>query len=59
MEGWRGITVVQMGEKLVMLKGNQREDISKALEENKVWWKATFTVVLPWSPNLVASSRRV
>lgn len=34
MEGWRGISVVPMGEKLVLLKGNQKEDVVKARAEN-------------------------
>jgi len=59
MEGWRNIKVVPMGEKLVLLKGNRKEDVTKTLEVNKAWWKATFSEVLPWTPNLVASSRRV
>jgi len=36
MEGWRGITVVQMGEKLVSLKANRKEVITSAMEGNTV-----------------------
>ena len=59
MEGWIGIEVVPMGEKMVLLKGNRREDIVKARAKKRDWWKATFSKVVPWSPNLVATSRRV
>lgn len=59
MEGWRGIKVVPLGEKLVLVKGNNMQDIVKAREEKQAWWSATFSEVVPWSPNLVATIRRV
>ncbi|RHN79768.1 hypothetical protein MtrunA17_Chr1g0180931 [Medicago truncatula] len=59
IEGWRGIKVVPLGEKLVLLKGNNMQDIVKAREEKQAWWSATFSEVVPWSPNLVATIRRV
>jgi len=33
--------------------------LAAAREEKKLWWKATFVEVVPWSPNMVASTRRV
>lgn len=58
MEGWSGIKVVPLGEKLVMLKEDRQGVIAKAREAKKAWWSETFTEVVPWSPNIVATSRR-
>jgi len=58
MEGWRGIKVVPLGEKLVLLKEDRKGVLEEARAAKRVWWSATFTEVVPWSPNIVAATRR-
>lgn len=58
MEGRRGIKVVPMGEKMVLLKEERKGELAAARESKRAWWSATFTEVVPWSPNLVAATRR-
>jgi len=59
MEGWRDLKVSPMGEKLVLLQKSKLGELEAAREEKNAWWRATFAKVVPWSPNLVATTKRV
>jgi hypothetical protein len=59
MEGWRGIKVSTMGDGLVLLRSDIDGVVEKAMKEKRAWWKTMFKEIKPWSPHMVAKSRRV
>lgn len=42
----------------MLLCGASEGAVAAALEEKKEWWAATFKEIKPWSPPMVAESRR-
>jgi hypothetical protein len=59
MGGFEKIAVIPMGDNLVLLQAVNTEVIEEAERKQENWWRGLFKLVKRWSPNRLASKRRV
>ncbi|GKV41639.1 hypothetical protein SLEP1_g49143 [Rubroshorea leprosula] len=57
MEGVFYCKIRAMGGRLVLLEGNEYEDLKELVENGKDWLGNWFEEIKPWSPNMVARER--
>ncbi|GLT45722.1 hypothetical protein SLA2020_195340 [Shorea laevis] len=59
MEGMFAIKTKTMGGKLILLEGDDKEELKEIVENAKQWLNQWFDDIKPWSPNMVATERFV
>ncbi|GKV11964.1 hypothetical protein SLEP1_g23173 [Rubroshorea leprosula] len=59
MEGLFSVKLRAMGGKLVLLDGDDKDDLKDLMESAADWLKQWFDDIRPWTPNRVASERFV
>ncbi|GKV47547.1 hypothetical protein SLEP1_g54442 [Rubroshorea leprosula] len=57
MEGVFYCKIRAMGGRLVLIEGNEYEDLKELVENGKDWLGNWFEEIKPWSPNMVARER--
>lgn len=57
LEGIQSVRVRYMGDKLVLLTGEEGANVNEIWSQAETWLNETFEAIYPWSPNLTPEQR--